>query len=136
MTGNLIGGGSMVMLTGRWALSPAVLVLAATVALTRRQPSRCTANPESTARALCRCTMCWVLPPAAEDLLADRRRAAAAWSVADRSLLPELLLVDRGFRCARLGSFWGVLAAWAGIVGGVLGGLGVKLLGGSARSRS
>ncbi|HNN97445.1 MAG TPA: MFS transporter, partial [Pseudomonadota bacterium] len=128
MTGNLIGGGLMVMLTGALGWSMAVLVLAAAVALTLpaialyREPER------TLPRAL-----------SMKDVLEFFRQPRKTRWLIVVALLPlgasligpslELLLVDRGFRLREIGLVLGVFSSVAGIVGGVLGGLGVKLLG-------
>ena len=74
MTGNPIGGGLMVMLTGALGRSPAVLVLAATVALTLPAIALLPQNPEHALARSVDAGCAGVLPPAAQDPLVDRRR--------------------------------------------------------------
>jgi predicted MFS family arabinose efflux permease len=128
MFGNLLGGGLMVMLVGTFGWRPAVLVLAGATLLTLpaialyREPTRDLARGIST-----------------EDVIDFFRQPRKARWLLVVALLPmgasiigpslETLLVDRGFALREIGLVLGVFSSAAGIVGGLIGGLAVKLLG-------
>lgn len=128
MLGNLLGGGLMVMMVGAFGWRPAIWLLVAALAATIPAIALYRAPTRDLARGL-----------ALGDVVEFFRQPRAARWLAVVALLPmgvsligasvDALLVDRGFRLRDVGLALGVFSSVAGIGGGVLGGLGVKLLG-------